>query len=167
MQKLTPEIVVICKIPPVFDNKEANKNVDLYNENVNCTYGSKSGYQVLKLNTMIKSINNWSFLYWDKIHLNDEHSVTFLRNCLRFFICQYSNDLPRPEKVQKFNNQKQKILYVGSILINSHAVLSVTLLCFQAPHIILCRVFIAKACFFKNLINVWYFCFWSFHHCQC
>ena len=108
MQKLTPEIVVICKIPPILDNKEANKNVDLFNENVNGTYGSKSGYQVLKLNTMIQNINNWSFLYWDKIHLNDEHGVPFLRNCLRFFICQYSKDLPRPEKVQNFNNQKQK-----------------------------------------------------------
>ena len=62
-----------CEIPPFLDNVEANKNVDLYNDDINCTYGSEYGYQLLKLNTMIK-INN-KFLFWDKINLNGEHGV--------------------------------------------------------------------------------------------
>ena len=68
VQKFTPEILVICEIPPNLEKVEANKNVVLYNEYINCKSGSKSGYQMLKLNLMIKSSNNWSFLYWDNIH---------------------------------------------------------------------------------------------------
>ena len=105
VQKFTPEIVVICEIPPILDNVETNNRVDLYNDYFNCTYGSKSGFLVLKLNTMIKSNNNWSFLHWVNIHLNDEHDVPFLLNCLRSFICQYSDNLPRPKNVQNFNDQ--------------------------------------------------------------
>ena len=77
VQQFTPETVVICELPPSLDNVEANKNMDLYKEYNNCTYGSKSGYQVLKVLALIKCNNNWSFLFWDNIHLNDERGVRF------------------------------------------------------------------------------------------
>ena len=77
VQFFTTEIVVICKIPAVLNNVQANKNRDLFNEHIDCIYGSKSGYKLLKLNTMMKSSNNWSFLYWDKTHLNDKHVVPY------------------------------------------------------------------------------------------
>ena len=102
----TPEIVVICKRILFLDNVEANKNVDLYNEYFKCTYGPKPGFLMLKLNTMVKSNNNESFLYYDNIHLNYEHGAPFLRNGLRSFICQNSINLPRPKIVQNFKNQK-------------------------------------------------------------
>ena len=75
VQFFTTEIVVICKIPAVLDNVQENKNRDLFNEHINCAYGSKSGYKLLKLSTMIKSSSNWSFLYLDKTHLTDKHGV--------------------------------------------------------------------------------------------
>ena len=77
VQFFTTEIVVICKIPAVLNNVQANKNRDLFNEHIDCIYGSKSGYKLLKLNTRKKSSNNWSFLYWDKTHLNDKHVVPY------------------------------------------------------------------------------------------
>ena len=43
---------------------------------------------------MRKEIKNWSYHYWDINHFNAVHGVPFLRNCLRFVVCQYPNNFP-------------------------------------------------------------------------
>ena len=57
MQKIEPEIVAQCELAQVLNNVET-KYVDLNNDYNNCTYGTKSGYQVRKTNTMTKSNKN-------------------------------------------------------------------------------------------------------------
>ena len=52
--KLTPEMIVMCEIPPILNNEEAFCKVVLSNDYFNNTYHCKSGFQVLKLNAMIR-----------------------------------------------------------------------------------------------------------------
>ena len=119
VQQFTPEVVVICELPPSLDNVEANKNLDLYKEYNNCTYGSKSGYQVLKVQALIKSNNNWSFLFWDNIHLNDE----------------------RPKNIQNSTIRSEKN---SVITIHPYQWSRINFKNLAMPHLILCRATIAK-----------------------
>ena len=58
MQKFIPETLAICKKPPILNNVETKSTktstktkIWTCKKNNSFTYGFKSGYQVLKLNT--------------------------------------------------------------------------------------------------------------------
>ena len=57
---------------------------------------------------MIRNINNWSFLYWDMVHLNDDHGVTF---CAIAFMQLYASihNICHDQKLSKIISVALKI----------------------------------------------------------
>ena len=89
------------------DHEEAISTVELYKDYLGDIYSNKPVFQVAKLNAMIRTISNWSFLYWDNIHHNDDHGIPFLQNCFPSFVFQYSNNLRRSETKKNYNSGTQ------------------------------------------------------------
>ena len=52
--KFTPEMNVVCEVPPVVKKEEAIFKVDLYNDYLKVLSNSKPGLQVVKFNPMLK-----------------------------------------------------------------------------------------------------------------
>ena len=109
--KFSPDSIVICEIPPILNNDGANDKIDNYNRFLNELYGSTTRFEVLNLNSNIKSLESYQSLYFDTIHLNEELGKPFLRNCLSSYVFKHSSKLPRvkpdPDYTGKANpNQK-------------------------------------------------------------
>ena len=111
--KFSPESIVICEIPPILNNEDANDKIDHYNRFLNEMYGSTTGFEVLNLNSNIKSLESYQSLYFDTIHLNDELGIPFLRNCLGSYVFKHSSKLPRIKPAPDYTgkaNSNQKLL---------------------------------------------------------
>ena len=80
--KFSPDSIVICYVPPILNNDDANDKIDHYNRFLNEKYGSTTGFEVLNLNSNIKSLESFQSLYFDALHLNDELDIPILRNYL-------------------------------------------------------------------------------------
>ena len=75
------DMVVICEIPPVLDKHDTRG----FNNAINDYFGSKSGFEMLNINSkFLKTIGSY---FGTKNHFNDNHGVALLRNCLRSFVC--------------------------------------------------------------------------------
>ena len=103
----------ICEIPPILNNDDANDKIDHYNRFLNEMYGSTTGFEVLNLNSNIKSLESYQSLYFDTIHLNDELGIPFLRNCLGSYVFKHSSKLPKvkpaPDYTGKANSNQKSL----------------------------------------------------------
>ena len=80
---------------------------------LNEMYGSTTGFEVLNLNSNIKSLESYQSLYFDTIHLNDELGIPFLRNCLGSYVFKHSSKLPRVKPAPDYTGKaksNQKLL---------------------------------------------------------
>ena len=111
--KVSPDSIVFCEISPILNNDDAYDKIDHYNRFLNEIYGSTTGFEVLNLNSNIKSLESYQSLYFDTIHLNDELSIPFLRNCLGSYVFKHSSKLPRvkpaPDYTGKANFNKKSL----------------------------------------------------------
>ena len=53
--KFSPDSIDICEIPPILNNDDAKDKIDYYNCFLNEMYGSTTGFEVLNLNSNIKT----------------------------------------------------------------------------------------------------------------
>ena len=108
--KFSPDSIVICEIPPILNNDDANDKIDHYKRFLNEMYGSTTGFEVLNLNLNIKSLESYQSLCFDTIHLNDELCIPLLRNCLGSYVFKHSSKLPRvkpaPDYTGKANSNQ-------------------------------------------------------------
>ena len=98
-KNFSPDLIVICEIPPILNNDDANDKIVHYNSFLKELYGSTMGFEVLNLNSYIKSLESYQSLHFDTIHLNDELGIPFLRNCLGSYVFKHSSKLPRVKPV--------------------------------------------------------------------
>ena len=61
VNKFTPEMIVLCEIPPILNNEEAYSKLEITKNYLNDTYSSKPGFLKLKFIAMIRNINKRSF----------------------------------------------------------------------------------------------------------
>ena len=109
----SPGSIVICEIPPIHNNDDANDKTDHYNRFLNEMYGSTTGFEVLNLNSNIKSLESYQSLYFDTTHLNNELGIPFLRNSLGSYVFKHSSKLPRVKPAHDYTgkaNSYQKSL---------------------------------------------------------
>ena len=66
--KFSPDSIVICELPPILNNDDANDKNDHYNRFLNEKYGSTTGFEVLNLNSSRKSLESYQSLYFDTTH---------------------------------------------------------------------------------------------------
>ena len=68
-------------------------------------YGSATGFEVLNLNSNIKSLESYQSLYFDTIHLNDELGKPFLRNCHASYVFKHSSKSPRVKPAPDYSGE--------------------------------------------------------------
>ena len=94
-------------------NDDANDKIDHYSRFLNEMYGSMTEFEVLKLNSNIKSLESFQSLYFDTIHLNDELGIPILRSYLGSYVFKHSNKLPRvkpaPDYTGKANSNQKSL----------------------------------------------------------
>ena len=112
--KFSLDSIVFCEIPPILNNDDSNDKIDHYNRFLNEMYGSTTGFEVLNLNSNIKSLESYQSSYFDTIRLKDELGIPFLRNCLGSYVFKHSSKLPRVKPAPEYTgkaNSNQKSLY--------------------------------------------------------
>ena len=75
-------------------NATKNGRIDEFNSMIHNHYGGNSdNIKILKLNEMIKNVENYDSLYHGNVHLNFRTGVPFLKNKLLAEVLLFSNGL--------------------------------------------------------------------------
>ena len=54
----SPDMVVICKIPPILNNHDAKVDIDELINAINENFGSRADFEVLNLNSLLENLKN-------------------------------------------------------------------------------------------------------------
>ena len=118
-EKFKPQKIFICEIPPVVENLDdenplhgVNDKIDQANVLLNDMFNCSDVYSLIPLNKKVKSIGEWSKLYQNAVHFNDETGTLYLKSLLFSCVAPFTNHIPRTRR--RANQANTGAIYADS-----------------------------------------------------